>query len=79
MLLLHNAVGQYEAVSASRIKPGDKLAVVSQGSAGSGRAAGPAVFTAAVVTAVQRVMEPGAYLPAVNTPFIIADGVVTPL
>jgi hypothetical protein len=60
-------------VPARAIKKGDKLAVLSKE---NDPAAG---FSAAVVTGVDTVETAGFYTPALESPYIIADGVPTPL
>lgn len=72
-LLLTCAVGRFASLSAKDIKRGDKLAVLTDE---SNPAAG---FTAVAVTGVERLQDEGKYLPALSKPYIIANGVVTPL
>lgn len=61
-------VGAFETVASQRVRPGDKLALLEGGE-----------FVVVVVTAAERVEAAGMYNPAVEHPFIIADGLVSPV
>jgi hypothetical protein len=65
-------VGDFKHELAGKIKPGDILVVAT------GRDL-DATFNTAVVEKVERLTAPGKYIPAIEMPYILADGVVAPL
>jgi hypothetical protein len=68
-----HAVGAFDTVPAAYVVVGDKLVVrkdptdASQG------------FVVAAVTAVEGVRAEGLYLPVIEHPYLVVDGVVMPL
>jgi len=66
-------VGAFQAVSANQLRPGDRVAVLID------EANPSAGFTAATVDKVDHVLRHGTYLPAIEKPYIVANGLVTPL
>lgn len=67
------AVGAFATVPALSIAAGDRLVLLADP---QNAAAG---FFVAAVTAVESVTAEGMYVPAIESPYIVADGVVMPL
>lgn len=65
-----HAVGSFELVGASEVKPGDLMAVLTDESNPEGG------FTVVPVTRNEVVQAEGNYVPEINKPYLIADGVV---
>jgi hypothetical protein len=65
-------VGDFKHELAGKVKPGDLLAVATGDTL-------DATFTRAVVEKVEYLSAPGKYIPAIEMPYILADGVVAPL
>jgi hypothetical protein len=67
------AVGAFETVLAKTIVPGNKIVLMQD----------PADLTAgyhvSVVSTVEQVNAEGYYVPAVASPYIVADGAIVPL
>jgi hypothetical protein len=66
-------VGSFVTVSAATIKAGDNLVLLADP---ANAAAG---FYVAAVTAAEAVTAEGMYVPAIESPYIVAEGVVMPL
>lgn len=65
------AVGAFESVAADALKAGDSMPALAD-------AANPAAgFVPVTVTRVEPVMAEGAYAPLLESPYILADSVVT--
>lgn len=67
------AVGAFVTVAASTIKAGDRLVLLANPAKAS------AGFIVAAVTAAESVVAEGMYVPAIESPYIVAEGVVMPL
>lgn len=82
LVLLSCAVGRFESVAARAVQEGDRLAVILDQSATGSAQPGTqlqAGLVAVVVTKIETVAAKGFYTPALESPYMIADGVVTPL
>jgi hypothetical protein len=67
------AVGQFELVPAAKVRAGNKLVVTLKDKAGA------TSFAAVQVDEVVKVSAKGLYLPVIEQPYIVVDGVVAPL
>jgi hypothetical protein len=67
------AVGSFKLLAARDVAPGDRLVV---GSSPVGASGG---FVVGTVTAVEGVEADGLYLPVIEHPYLLVDGVVMPL
>lgn len=67
------AVGPFKLVAARDVQPGDRLVV------GASPVDASAGFVVGSVTAVEGVQAQGLYLPVIEHPYLVVDGVVMPL
>lgn len=70
--LLTHAVGAFELSPAVDIKAGDRLAITQPDATQAG-------YVVAAVEKVESVEADGLYLPVIEHPYLVVDGVVMPL
>lgn len=69
----YHAVGAFETIPANAVQAGDRLVLLADPADAS------AGFVVAAVSSVESVEAEGMFVPAVEMPYIVADGVVVPL
>lgn len=67
------AVGPFETVRAENVRTGDLLVLMADPQDAASQ------FFATAVSLLEPVSAEGMYVPAIESPYIIADGVVAPL
>jgi hypothetical protein len=67
------AVGEFKLVPAAKVRTGNKIVVTLKDKAGA------TAFAAVQVDKVAKVSAKGLYLPVIEQPYIVVDGVVVPL
>lgn len=68
------AVGTFELIAAVKVKPGDKMVVTL-----ADKQQGGTIFAVVKVEKVELVSADGLYLPVIEEPYLVVDGVVMPL
>lgn len=68
-----HAVGAFDLVPAYEIKPGDTIVVALTSTPGK------ADFAAVSIDKSKMLRAPGLYLPIIEEPYLVVDGVVSPL